>query len=47
VAKILNVTATTVSNWARDGLLDCVKLPSGHRRFRREDIDALLRGDAA
>lgn len=28
--------------WAREGLMECVKLPSGRVRFRRADIEALL-----
>lgn len=42
VAELLNVTPTTVSNWARAGRLTYIRLPGGHRRFRREDVQALL-----
>lgn len=34
----------TVNRWARQGKLDCITLPSGQRRFRREVIDAILAG---
>lgn len=33
--------------WARDGLLACVKYPSGRVRFRRADVEALLEPQAA
>lgn len=50
VAELLLVTPTTVHNWAKRGRLESIVLPGGHRRFRREDVEALLTpraGDAA
>lgn len=41
-AALLNVTDRTVRNWADDKKLACITLPSGQRRFRRSDIDAIL-----
>lgn len=45
VGKALGgISKETVYRWARDGKLDCITLPSGLRRFRRTDIDAILAG---
>jgi excisionase family DNA binding protein len=44
VAKALRIDARTIARWARSGQLRCVRLPSGHRRYRREDIEKLLEG---
>ncbi|HEX4432835.1 MAG TPA: helix-turn-helix domain-containing protein [Frankiaceae bacterium] len=42
VARTLNVTPDTVRRWARTGKLPVVTLPSGQKRFRREDVEKLL-----
>lgn len=42
VARLLNVNRATLHNWVEAGLLPAVTLPSGHRRYRRSDIDAIL-----
>lgn len=47
VAKALRVTVATVNKWARDGVIECITLPSApgskaQRRFRREDVMRLL-----
>lgn len=42
-AAILGVSASTVIAYADRGVLRSFRLPSGHRRFRREDVEALLR----
>lgn len=50
VAKMFNVHPTTVGRWETDGRLRGIRTPGGHRRFRREDVEALLahpEGDAA
>ncbi|BCJ45366.1 hypothetical protein GCM10010168_86350 [Actinoplanes ianthinogenes] len=47
VALAVKVKESTVVTWARTGKIDAVVLPSGHRRFKREVIDALLAGQAA
>lgn len=44
VAKLLRVDPKTVARWAKTGALECVRLPSGHRRFRREVIMRILEG---
>jgi excisionase family DNA binding protein len=33
VARLFNVTETTVKRWADDGTLKCQKTPGGHRKF--------------
>lgn len=47
VAKRLNVHTETVRRWTRDGKLPAVRLPNRAVRFRSEDVEALLAGDAA
>lgn len=41
-AALLGVSTDTLKRWASAGRISVVRLPSGHRRFRRGDIDALL-----
>lgn len=41
-AALLAVTDRTVRNWADTGKLAYIDLPSGQRRFRRSDIEAIL-----
>lgn len=44
-ADQFNVSVHTVWRWVReDRLRPAVTLPSGRKRFRREDIEAILRG---
>lgn len=33
----------TFLRWARDGQIAHIKLPNGHVRFRREDIEEILK----
>ena len=40
--EILGVSGKTVSRYADLGTLPVLTLPSGHRRFRRSDVDALF-----
>lgn len=42
VADLLGVSDETVRRWAEDGRLPHITLPSGQRRFRREDIEKIL-----
>lgn len=42
VAARLHVTDETVRAWAKSGKLTHIVLPSGGRRFRRSDVDAIL-----
>lgn len=45
VAERLRMTDETIHRWARDGKIPFVQLPSGIKRFRREDIEAIERGE--
>jgi excisionase family DNA binding protein len=46
VAAAVRQDVNTVQRWARDGLVPAIKLPGGRWRFRREDIEAILRGES-
>lgn len=39
---MFGVTVTTLSRWARDGLLPSVPTLGGQRRYTRTDVNALL-----
>lgn len=41
-AAIAHVTVRTIHRYGTAGLLAFVTLPSGHRRYVREDVEALL-----
>lgn len=43
VAEQLGVDRRTVARWTDRGLVPAVVLPSGHRRYRQVDVDAVLR----
>lgn len=47
VADMLGVSPATVVTYADSGVLRCFRLPSGHRRFRRADVEALLNPERA
>ncbi len=38
VARLFGVSVSTVTRWARTGLLPAVRTPGGHYRFRSEDM---------
>ena len=38
----LTVSDETIRRWSKSGKLPATQLPSGHRRYRIEDIDALV-----
>jgi putative resolvase len=40
-ARTLGVHENTVRRWEERGLIRAVRLPSGVRRFRPEDVDAI------
>jgi excisionase family DNA binding protein len=42
VARRLRVSVATVNRYAREGDLRAIVLPGGQRRYRPEDVDALL-----
>lgn len=42
-ARALGVHENTLRRWEKAGLIRAVKLPTGVRRFRPEDVDRLRR----
>ncbi len=42
VADALGVSVNTIKAWARRGLIDMVRLPSGHHRVPRREVERLL-----
>lgn len=42
VSRLFGVTVRTVNRWADAGRIPCFRIPSGHRRFPRKQITALL-----
>lgn len=42
VASLFGVDPKTVTRWAQDGLLTCVKTLGGHRRYKQSEVQALL-----
>jgi len=46
-AELLNVSVYTLRRWDAKGRLAPIRLPSGQRRYRRADVEAVARGDAA
>lgn len=47
VARFCGVTVGTIRNWERNGRITAVRTPAGHRRFRRSDVQAMLRAEAS
>ena len=41
-ARISGMSADTIRRYANSGRLKSFRTPSGHRRFRASDVDALL-----
>lgn len=39
---MFRVSPKTVGRWSREGRLDCLRTPGGHRRFRRGDVLAII-----
>lgn len=44
VGALFRVDPKTVARWARAGKLTSIFTPGGHRRFREDEVLALLRG---
>lgn len=42
VAKLFRVDPKTVSRWANEGRIRCVRTPGGHRRFPAAMVRELL-----
>lgn len=45
VALIFRVDPKTVTRWANKKRLTSVRTPGGHRRFKKSEIDILLKSD--
>lgn len=45
VAALFRVNPKTVTRWAAAGRLSSVRTLGGHRRYRRAEIEAHLRGE--
>lgn len=46
VAVLLNINPKTVTRWCDEGKLPYFKLPGGHRRIYRAEVDRIRRGEA-
>jgi excisionase family DNA binding protein len=44
-AALVGVSADTLKRWEGDGRIKSVRTPTGHRRYRRSDVLALLTDD--
>lgn len=42
-AVLLGVSVDTMRRWDRDGRITALRTPTGHRRFRRSDVETLLK----
>ncbi|MFB4273073.1 BldC family transcriptional regulator [Nonomuraea sp. GTA35] len=42
VAQLFRVDPKTVTRWATAGRIGSVRTPGGHRRYRRDDMQAVL-----
>lgn len=42
-AVMLGVSVETMRRWDRDGRITALRTPTGHRRFRRLDVETLLK----
>jgi excisionase family DNA binding protein len=47
VLEKLRISRRTLERYIDKGLLPALRLPSGHRRFRPDDVDALLERESA
>jgi excisionase family DNA binding protein len=47
VARLFGVSPSTVTRWARTGVLPAVRTPGGHYRFRFEDMRKATANSAA
>ena len=43
VLSMLGISRSTLDRWAKNGTLKFFRLPSGHRRFFRSEIEAILK----
>ena len=47
VAVLFRVNPKTVTRWARAGKISAIRTLGGHRRFRRDEIESVLRSEEA
>lgn len=47
VAVLFRVNPKTVTRWARAGKISAIRTLGGHRRFRRDEIEAVLHSEGA
>lgn len=45
-AALIGVSADTLRRWEKSGRISSFRTPTGHRRFRRDDVEALLKASA-
>ena len=45
VAELFRVNPKTVTRWARAGKISAIQTLGGHRRFRRDEIEAALQSE--
>jgi excisionase family DNA binding protein len=45
VAVLFRVNPKTVTRWARAGKISSIRTLGGHRRFRRDEIESVLRAE--
>ena len=38
VARLLDVTVSTIKRWADEGIIACIKTPGGHRKFELNEV---------
>lgn len=41
-SSLIGVSTDTLKRWEKAGRIRSIRTPTGHRRFRRGDIEALL-----
>jgi excisionase family DNA binding protein len=46
-ARLLSVSARTITRWAREGRIPSITTLGGHRRFPRHVVEALAAGQLA
>jgi excisionase family DNA binding protein len=44
VARLLNVTVSTIKRWADEGIIACIKTPGGHRKFELTEVTRFAEG---
>lgn len=46
-AALIGISADTLRRWDKAGRITSFRTPTGHRRFRRADVEALLTTEAS